>query len=223
MWQNTMKHDDLPKFMFCVYMIRNNNNRKIYIGKTKRPMSRFRQYETAYKTKNKKHINDYLLNAFIKHGFDNFNFSILEKCENEIHVSERELHWIKCLKTTDSKFGYNLRIDSKTGMTTHPNTSEKISLRLKKEWELGIRQNHSQKLKNNWQSDKNRRIEQSILFSKLKTKYVYIVTGENFKIECNYPLLRSLKLSNVISNFHRQKTNVVEHKGFLIERKLINA
>ena len=67
-------------------------------------------------------------------------------------LAEKELFWIGRLRVTDRNVGYNLRLDSSTGMVTHSETSIKISNRLKKEWSEGVRDGHSDKLKVSWES-----------------------------------------------------------------------
>ena len=42
-------------------------------------------------------------------------------------------------ESTNPEKGYNLRMDSSTGMVTHPSTSKKISTRIKKEYATGVR------------------------------------------------------------------------------------
>jgi len=54
-------------------------------------------------------------------------------------MAERELFWMVELSSTDSETGYNLRMDSSTGMITHDSTREKISKRVKKEYADGTR------------------------------------------------------------------------------------
>lgn len=157
-----------------IYMIKNLVNKKVYIGRTKCFYRRYHQYKTSFKTKNNKHINNYLLNSMVKYGWDNFVFIVLELCKNEI-TPERELYFIKLFESTDKSKGYNLRTDTFGKMITHPDTSLKISKRLKKEWNNGARKDHGLKLKNSWIESKDRRVNQSNLFSKTLTKYKYFI------------------------------------------------
>ena len=63
-----------------IYKIRNLINNKVYIGKTKNFKKRFSQYVYDFREKRGSCINEHLMNAMIKYGFDNFEFSILEVC-----------------------------------------------------------------------------------------------------------------------------------------------
>lgn len=199
-----------------IYIITNLVNGKVYIGKTKNFYKRYYQYLYSIKTKDTRKINNYLLSSIEKYGIENFSFEVLEFCSIEL-TSERELYWIEFYNSINRDSGYNLRLDSSTGMIVHKDTSEKISNRLKLEWETGIRDGHSDKLKASWEY--RDRSVQSKLFSETLTKYKYIVTNtDGMSLEMYYKDLLKNKLNNVISKFHKLKTNIVEFKGFVIER-----
>lgn len=203
-----------------IYMIRNKINGKVYIGKTKNFKQRWSQYEYDYKKQRTGHINRYLLNSMNKYGFSNFEFSVLEYCKIE-DCSERELHWMICYKSFDQDFGYNLRVDTSSGMIVHELTSCKISERLKKEWSSGVRSDHSSKMKESWSN--RDRSDQSDIMTKNLTKYVYRVT-DNFgnTEELLHKQLNERGLANVVSEFHRKKTDKVKWKQYIIERVRIN-
>lgn len=204
-----------------IYLIRNLINNKIYIGKSKNIYKRLHQHLYDFKNKRKKSTNDYLLSSWYKYGKDNFDYEVLEYLElNEQILTERELYWIDFYNSTSRNIGYNLRRDSSTKMITHPDTSKKISERLKKEWKSGIRDNHSKKLSENWKDNFERIENQSKLFSEIKTKYYYIIRDlkNKFIEKCNYSRLVELELKNVQATFHKKKLNNVKFKNFIIER-----
>ena len=66
-----------------IYKIVNDTNNKIYIGKTKNFYKRYHQYKNAVTHCKRKRINEYLMNAFLKYGFENFTFEVVEFCNNE--------------------------------------------------------------------------------------------------------------------------------------------
>lgn len=206
-----------------IYCIKNMINNKVYIGKSKNIYKRIHQHIYDLKN-NRKDENPYLLKSWYKYGCENFEYFVLEYLEeDEKLVSERELYWMKKFKSLNRKNGYNLRQDSFSRMIVHEETSKKISERLKKEWSSGIRDKHSEKLKSNWKNNPDRSIEQSKLFSKIKTKYkynIYDLKG-TFIETCNYNRLKELKYNSVLSNFHRINSNKVKYKEFLIERVII--
>ena len=201
-----------------IYKISNVVNGKVYIGKTKDFYKRYSQYVSAVKSKNKNQMNEYLLNSFIKYGFDSFKFEVVEFCDLE-EIANRELHWILQFNSLNKEIGYNIRLDSSTGMITHPETSIKISNRLKEEWASGVRDGHSDKIKESWKS--RDRDEQSRIMSKALTKYKYIVTRDGVSEVLLYNELLTKGLGNSISSFHRKKTNTVVCKGYIVERILI--
>lgn len=203
----------------CVYAIINKMNGKIYIGKTSCIYKRCYQYLNAFKKRDKSKINTYLLNSFNKYGIDNFEMSPIEFCSIE-EISIRELHWMCELQTTNPNKGYNLRLDSSTGMITHIKTSEKISNNLKKQWASGIRDDHSDKMKNIWKNDEKRKAKQSRMFKEYKTRYCYVVdTADGNCFFLDYKGLKSFRLhTSVISCFNRHSGDTHLCKGYVVKR-----
>lgn len=195
-----------------IYCIRNLVTNKVYIGKSKNIYKRIHQH--VYDLKNsRKDENPYLQNSWNKYGEFNFEYFVLEFLEeNEELVAERELYWMNIYNSLEN--GYNLRSDSDSRMIVHKKTSKKISNRLKKEWSEGVRSNHGEKLAKNWQDNPDRKVQQSKLFSKLKTKYLYKINGQFY----DYSQLKEMGYKNVLSEFYRKKTNIVTFKGVVIQR-----
>jgi group I intron endonuclease len=197
-----------------IYAIRNLVTNKLYIGKSKNIYKRIHQHIYSLKN-NTKNENPYLQNSFNKYGIDFFEYFVLEFFDlpiNEVLVAERELYWINLFNTL--KEGYNLRSDSDSRMIVHKKTSEKISNRLKKEWANGTRYQHSEKLKQSWKNSPQRVLQQSNLFSKLKTKYYYKIDNEII----DYKELEKRNLQNCLATFHRKRSNIILFKGFQVER-----
>lgn len=206
-----------------IYVITNKVNGKVYVGKTKNFKARFYQYEYDYRSQRTEHINRYLLASMNKHGFDNFEFKVIEYCSIEL-CTEREFFWMNEYQSLDKEKGYNLRSDSSTGMVTHPETSAKISSRLKSEWEDGKRDLHASKLKESWDRGDRDRTEQSERMSNALTKYYYIVSDfiSNEIKTIKYKQLKELGLSGVLGKFSETKQDKVMFKGFQIERVKTN-
>lgn len=201
-----------------IYKITNKINNKVYIGKTKCFYKRYCQYVSDFKRKDKNRINEYLLASMCKHGFDCFTFSVVEFCDISI-CSERELFWIIHHQSTEQDKGYNLRLDTGTGMVVSPLTSQKISNRLKTEWSNGTRNGHSDKMKTNWET--RDRVAQATIMRSNLTRYKYIVYFDQGTVEISYKELVELGMKNVLSSFIRKNSNKVMFKGVSIERVLL--
>lgn len=81
-----------------IYKITNNINGKIYIGQSIDIEHRWNEHQKA-KT------NFYLHNAIRKYGIENFDFEIIEECEEHL-LNSREIFWIDYYDSYNN--GYNL-------------------------------------------------------------------------------------------------------------------
>ena len=204
-----------------IYIIRNKINNKVYVGKSKNIERRWKQYSYGYRNQNLDYLNQHLLNSMNIHGFDNFEFIIEEECDFNL-LPERELFWMIHYNSFDMDYGYNLRLDSSSGMIVHDSTSKKISNRLKVEWNEGVREQHGAKLKESWERNDRSRQEQSERMVKSLTKYLYNIRTEDFELNSiSYKELKQLKLHGVLGKFMKYKLNKVQFKGYTIERVLI--
>lgn len=89
-----------------IYKLTNLVNQKVYIGQTKnslrkRIISHLTQARTN--TKSKKH---HLQFAIQKYGYDNFDVTILEVCQQN-QLNDREIFWISYYNSTNPDKGYN--------------------------------------------------------------------------------------------------------------------
>lgn len=121
-----------------IYKIENKINGKVYVGKTNNFRKRYTRYKSSYYNRAERQINSYLMKSIDKYRPENFTFSVLEFCSIDA-LAEKELFWMVALESTHLEKGYNLRMDSSTGMITHDSTREKISKRVKREYADGTR------------------------------------------------------------------------------------
>lgn len=217
-----------------IYVIKNSINGKIYVGKSKNCYNRLHQHIYDINTENRNYNeNPHLLNAVKKYGIDNFECYLVEKInpttveDIEKILSEKELSWMQELNSLDPNIGYNLRFDSNGKCYCSNETSKKISDRLKSEWKSGVRSNHSNKMKEYWKNTKDRKLNQSKVMSKNKTKYIYdIYKDNNLLIKSGtYEDLKGLNLeSSCFSYFSRHKTNEYDNKntGYKVIRNIIS-
>lgn len=76
------------KKIIGIYKILNKNNGKSYIGSSINCLQRISKHKSLLK--HNKHLNNYLQNSYNKNGIDNFEFSIIEICnENDLEIREQ--------------------------------------------------------------------------------------------------------------------------------------
>ena len=117
-----------------IYLINNKINNKKYVGQTTRGFND-RYYE--YKT-NAKSCSPYVLKAFDKYGFDNFEFIILDTAQNIDELNYKEIRYIFEYNTTNRNLGYNIEFGGKNSIA-HAETIQKLSkirkdVKQNKEW-----------------------------------------------------------------------------------------
>jgi group I intron endonuclease len=89
--------------MMYLYLIRNKINGKVYVGQTKNFVKRKINHVNAARSG-----SEYpLYRSMRKHGIENFEFSILEECSDEL-VNDREKHWVSQYDSYIAEKGYNL-------------------------------------------------------------------------------------------------------------------
>lgn len=88
-----------------IYCVENNINHKKYVGLSKDCLKRWNDhYSKSYHSSKDDDKRKPLYLAMRKYGRENFSFSILEECEEEL-LKEREIYWIDKLNTYAT--GYN--------------------------------------------------------------------------------------------------------------------
>jgi hypothetical protein len=97
--------------MIGIYCIKNKINGKVYIGKSVDIKDRFRRHRSLLNCH--KHYNAHLQRSFDKHGKGNFEFCVLEECD-EVDLAKKEQHWIDC--NAGKVYNADLQVSDKTGV-----------------------------------------------------------------------------------------------------------
>lgn len=87
-----------------IYTITNTLDGKMYVGYTKNWAKRKTHHK--WQLRENKHGNPYLQKAWNKHGEENFEFELIEECQ-EFLLHALEHYWATILDTHNPKYGYN--------------------------------------------------------------------------------------------------------------------
>lgn len=88
-----------------IYIIRNEANNKVYIGKSEDLHKRImRHINSLFQGSNG---NKHLQAAFDKYGSKMFDISLLQILNEDDDINEREKYWIDYFNATNKEFGYN--------------------------------------------------------------------------------------------------------------------
>jgi group I intron endonuclease len=108
-----------------IYKIKNKINGKVYIGQTTRNLNkRIYEYKSAFNLN--KFYNEYLLRAFNKYGWENFEFSIIDNAATLEELNLKEIKYIQEYQSNDKKKGYNREVGGRNSIPT-ADTLEKMS------------------------------------------------------------------------------------------------
>jgi len=117
-----------------IYLIHNKINNKKYIEQTTRGFNdRYYEYKSRAIS-----CNPYLLKAFDKYGFDNFEFSIIDTAQTIDELNYKEIRHIYENNTTNRNIGYNIEFGGRKS-NSNVETIQKLSIIRKevkqnKEW-----------------------------------------------------------------------------------------
>lgn len=98
------EHKYEAKEISGVYKITCLINNKVYIGKSKHILKRWKEHESGTDASRK------LRDAVENHGLDNFSFEVIEENYDEKECGELELEYILKYRSYNPKYGYNATI-----------------------------------------------------------------------------------------------------------------
>lgn len=88
-----------------IYKITNKINGKTYIGKTEKSLNERWKHHLKHV---KKGTNRYLYDAIRYYGINNFSIEKIEEVADKSELNQKEIYWIKQLKSNNKNFGYNM-------------------------------------------------------------------------------------------------------------------
>lgn len=229
-----MKHYGL------IYKCTNRVNGKVYIGQT----------VNTLEYRRKKHLENarvmrydfYFYRALNKYGYKNFTWEVIDYAESRDELNMREVKYIKELRTTESKFGYNISSGGSNGNNfLGKSEKEKEEIRKKisdkrksyyksnKHWNSGLHWNEEVKnkiSKGNLKREKDSfetRLKKSLshkgrlLSQETKTKISLSNRGRTRTTECRSRMSIRMKGNNncigrVLSDETKNKIRL-SHKG----------
>lgn len=112
---------------YCVYLIHNVKNNKVYVGKAGDSKARWRKHLSIASCKRAKE-QFAIHRAIHKYGESSFEFTVIQSLPNELICNEAEQYWISFFKSKSKQFGYNLTEGGEgvSGRVVSEETREKI-------------------------------------------------------------------------------------------------
>lgn len=106
-----------------IYKIQNKINGKCYIGQSINIYKRWQEHKSN--SINKNHEDSYypLYCAIRKYGIDNFDFSIIEECNQE-ELNNKEIYWVKYYNSFEN--GYNQTLGGNTNPLLYKISNEDL-------------------------------------------------------------------------------------------------
>jgi group I intron endonuclease len=96
--------------MFCIYLVTNINNGKIYVGQSY--MTPYERLKNHFWSRKKQ---DYFHAAIRRHGDEAFIVRSLGEYVTQTEVDDAENFWIVALQSCDREIGYNTTLGGKFG------------------------------------------------------------------------------------------------------------
>ena len=182
------------KNVVCIYKVTCIPNGKILIGSTTNLYKRVIHYRNdIHKDNPLKYYNRLFFNDLVKYGINNFEISIVKQFDDDVDsnsLKDEETYYMNKFDSVNPNIGYNIRQDLNGHYICANSTRKLKSVQTKLQWDLGIRSNHSSRMKDYWSENNNRKCQQSEIMRKNKTKYVYdivnIKTGKYIKKDILY-------------------------------------
>ena len=147
-------NDNIPEII-CIYKITNLKTNRILIGSTRNLHKRIIQYKYDIIHQRTNAINKNFLTDLLNESLNILNIEILEEFDENISdviLKNKETEYIKKYNSLDENIGYNIRLDIDGKYICNLSTKLLKHNQLKEQWDSGIRDNHSNNMKNYWKN-----------------------------------------------------------------------
>lgn len=159
-----------------IYRITNTLNKKVYIGRTKKPLiKRWRQHlnfgrKLRYlreENPDKKILGSHFANALAKYDEEVWHLEIIAKAYSKEELYKLEIFYIKKYKAKNPRFGYNYLSGGAGRTIASKNTIEKLrKAKIKLNQDPEYRKRHSESMsrwaKKNWKNPAYRKLRSKI-------------------------------------------------------------
>lgn len=116
-----------------IYLVTNKINGYVYVGQTTLSLeNRKRHHERESLCKSRKTVKFH--NALLKYGFDNFEWTILRKCDSQDELDYYEQLYIFQYQACDRTKGYNLKTGGRTGGILTKEAKDNLGKSTKRKW-----------------------------------------------------------------------------------------
>lgn len=179
-----MELDKTFKNVTCVYKVTCVVNNKILIGCTTNLYNRVCQYRNDINRTNPlKHYNKSFYNDVIEYGLKSFKIEIVESYSSitDEELKNKESYYMNLYNSLNPEIGYNIRQDIDGHCVCADSTREIKRMQTKEQWASGVRINHSGRMKDYWCDNFDRKLVQSKIMSKNKTKFIYTIINNKTK------------------------------------------
>lgn len=182
-----------------IYIITNNINEKVYVGKAQCIYKRIKQHITCLNNRIRSHENDHFINAWHKYEGINFSYKVLEYLKlDEKLLSSKELEYFVVYNCLDQKFGYNKRNNSETGLIVSKGTKRKLSnsRNNRKERFPNLDKELGLKMSKFWRDNPDKLNSMKDNLSKVRSLYLYKQYDMSMNFVKKWSTIREILLSN---------------------------
>lgn len=134
------RYEDKLRNVTGIYEIKNKVNGKKYIGQSKNVYARVRRHILVYNKEQGRERDKPLYKSMRKYGVDNFEFILVEEC-NESELDSKERYYIRKYDTLVNKCGYNLDSGGNSGSHNRKLSREEVNKVIKELKEVKLTNN----------------------------------------------------------------------------------